>query len=124
MESIATLRLLQSALHNKKIELLRDLEDEEVLDVIRKEAKKRKEAIEAYEKGGREDLRKKEESELKILEKYLPAELSDEELKKIAREVVLEVGKNFGSVMGKIMGKVGGRADGGRVSNIVKEVIG
>ena len=91
------------------------------------EAKKRKEAISEYEKGGREDLLEKEKAELEVLEKYLPEQLSEEEIKKIAKEIIEKVEaksiKDMGKVMAEMMTRVKGKADGSVVNKIVKELL-
>lgn len=104
------------------------LVDGEIMEVISGESKKRKEAILAYEKGGRKELAEKEQEELEVLQSYLPEQLSEEELKKIVEESIKEVGavgpKNMGKVMASLMPKVKGRADGVKVSQMVKDLLG
>lgn len=121
---VGTLRLLLAEIHNKELEKQAELTGEEVLAVIRKEVKKRKEAIEAYKQGKRDDLVQKESQELEVLEKYLPQEISSKELEKIVKETMGEMGevgeKDFGKVMGSVMGKVKERADGKTVAEKVK----
>jgi uncharacterized protein YqeY len=137
------LRLLNSSILNKekekryKISLKKDnvadldkasvLGDEEILEVIISEVKKRKEAIIEFEKGNRKDLADKEKKELEILKKYLPEQLSEEEIKELAKEAIKKVGakeiKDMGKVMAQLMPKVKGRADGSLVSKIVKELL-
>ncbi|MBI2011906.1 GatB/YqeY domain-containing protein [Candidatus Daviesbacteria bacterium] len=122
---VSTLRLLLSEVNNAKIQKGQELSDEEITGVIQKEIKKRKESIESFRKGAREDLALKEEAEAKVLESYLPTQLSDEELTKIIDLAINEVGANsiadMGKVIGKVMSQVSGKADGGRVSNLVKQ---
>jgi len=124
---VSTLRLLLSEIHNRQIEKQAELTDEDVVGVLRKEVKKRQEAIEAYEKGGRQELADKEKQELEILSKYLPQEMSPQELEKIVKEVINEVGVqgpgDFGKVMGVVIGRVKGRIDGAKVSEVVKKLI-
>lgn len=142
---VSVLRLLQAAIVNrekekrakiakgrekiKEEELAKEsqLTDEEVIEVISSEIKKRKEAILEFEKGGREDLVAKEKTELEVLQKYLPDQLSEEEIKKLAKEAVEKTGatepKDMGKVMAELMPKVKGRAEGGLVSKIVKELL-
>lgn len=123
--SVSTLRLLVSAIKNKQIDLGHELNDEEVLEVVSKAAKQRRESIEAYKKGGRDDLSQKEEAELVVIEKYLPKQLEKEEISKIVDDVILETGASgqadFGKVIGEVMKKVKGQADGSVVSGIVRE---
>jgi uncharacterized protein YqeY len=122
---LSTLRLLSSALNYEFIAKQHKLSEEEELVVVGREAKKRKDAIEAYEKVGAKDRADKEKKELAILEEYLPEQMSDEELVKIVDEAVSETGakapSDMGRVMGAVMAKVKGRAEGGRVSALVKE---
>jgi uncharacterized protein len=117
----------KSQLGADQIEKESRLSDDEVIQVIQSETKKRKEAIEIYTKGGREDLAKKEESEAKILTEYLPKQLSEVELKKIVQDTVSALGvkdvKEMGKAISAVMGKVKGRADGSSVSRFVKECI-
>jgi len=101
-----------------------ELSDEEVLAVVRSEVKKRKDAIAEFGKAGREDLVKKESAELAILEKYLPAEISDEEIEKLLAPLAQGASaSDFGRVMGAAMKAVSGRASGDRVSVAVKRML-
>jgi len=100
-----------------------ELTDEEVLKVIFSEVKKRKDSVLAFQKGNREDLVKKESEEIAILEKYLPRQLTEEEIKEIAEKLVKR-GDNFGEAMSKVIQKISGRADGAKVSKAVKEILG
>lgn len=122
---LSTLKLVSSELHNAKIDKMSDLTEEEEVAVIKKEAKKRKDAIELYKKGGADDKAKKEEAELAILSEFLPEEMGDEELGKIVESTISEMGASsmadMGKVMGAVMGKVKGQADGNRVSGMVKQ---
>ncbi len=131
----STLRMLLAGILNKEKEkkykekLKEDVEltAEEVIEVVSSEAKKRKEAILEYEKGGRKDLSNKEKAELEILQKYLPEQLSEQELKKIVKEAIEKVEakeiKDIGKIMAELMPQVKGRADGSQVSRIVKELL-
>jgi len=124
---VSTLRLLLSETHNRQIEKQAELTEEDIVAVLRKEAKKRQESVEAYEKGGRQELADKESKELLILSKYLPQEMSPQELEKIVKEVIGKVGAqgagDFGKVMGGVMGKVKGQIDGAKVSEAVKKLL-
>ena len=132
-ELLSTLRMLLSAIHNKEIEKRaktgkpEELPEEEATAVLRSEAKKRREATVEYEKAGRKESAEKETRELKILEKYLPQELGDEEIEKMARDVVVQIGpvgeKDFGRVMGEVMKKLKGQAGGDRVGGVVKKLL-
>lgn len=101
--------------------------DEEIVEVISSEAKKRKEAILEFGKGERQDLVEKEKKELEILQKYLPEQLSEEEIKKLAKEAIEKVEaketKDIGKVMAELMPQVKGKADGNQVGKIVKELL-
>lgn len=107
---------------DKKIEAT----DENVLQIIGKEVKQRKDSVEAYKKGSREDLALKEEAEMKILQSYLPAQMSEEELKSLISQTISQAGataKDFGKVMGAVMAQAKGKADGQTVTRLVKEVL-
>ncbi len=122
---VSTLRLLLSEVKNAEIAKGHPLSDEEIVEVASREAKKRREAAAGFRQGDREEQALKEEAELKILEGYLPAQASDEELTKIIEQAINELGASsiadMGKVMQAVMVKVAGQADGGRVSAIVKE---
>lgn len=127
-EIVSVLRMLLSAVKTKEISLRKgeevNLNDEQIIEVIRSEIKKRNDSISAYEQGGRADLADKEKGEIKILEKYLPPSLSDEEIEKIVKEEVeASAEKDFGRVMGKVMAKLKGKADGGKIGEMVKKVL-
>lgn len=122
---VSTLRLLLSEIHNAEIAKGALLSDEDIVAVVSREVKKRKEAAAGFRAGNREEQAQKEEAEGKILEDYLPAQLSNEELTKIVEDSINELGAkslaDMGKVMGVVMGKVKGQADGGLVSALVKE---
>lgn len=132
---VSVLRLVNAAIlqreKEKRYKLGKEedtpLTDEEVLDVISSEAKKRKESIVEFEKGQRQDLVSKEKQELEVLQKYLPEQLPEEELKKLAKEAVEKTGakemKDIGKVMAELMPKVKGRADGSLVSKAVRDLL-
>lgn len=125
---VLVLSMLRAAILNAEIAGGRkEFADEDVMKVINSEVKKHKDSIADYEKGGRADLVSKEKSEMEILAKYLPAELPEEELKKIAEEKVKELGASgpgdFGKVMGAVMKAAAGRASGEAVSRIVREML-
>jgi uncharacterized protein YqeY len=131
----SVLRLLASAILNrekeKRYKLKEDkdvsLNDEETLEVVMSEAKKRKEAAELYEKGARPELAEKERKELEMLKCYLPEQISQEELRKMVKEAVAKTGakeiKDMGKVMGILMPQIKGKADGSSVSSIIKELL-
>lgn len=128
---LAALRMLLSALKNKEISLRdgknKELTDEQIIGVIKSEVKKRRDSIEAYQQGKREDLAKREEEEITVLQKYLPEELSPEKIEKIVREVIGSQkgasAANFGQIMGQAMAKLKGKADGNQVGAIVKKIL-
>ncbi len=113
----------------KEEELVKEsqLADEEVIEVISFEVKKRKEAVADYEKGERQELAEKEKKEMEILQKYLPEQLSEEEIKKLAQEAIKKTGakeqKDMGKVMAELMSQVKGKADGTLVSKVVKDLL-
>lgn len=121
---LSTLKLLSSALSYEKIAKQHNLSEEEELAVVRHEAKKRKDAIEIYEKAGATERAEKEKKELAILEEYLPAQMSDAELEKIVDQAIAETGAktvaDMGKVMGLAMAKSKGLADGTKVSELVR----
>ncbi len=121
---MSTLKLLSSAMHNAQIKKQEELTKEEELEIVRREAKKRKDAIEVYEKAGASERAKKEKDELEILQKYLPKELSDDEIDKIIDEVIKSTGAtsmgDMGKVIGAVLGKCKGQADGKKVSEMVR----
>jgi len=142
-DEASALRFLNSVIKNKELEKrnrlskegrplaelekLSELIDEEVINVILGEIKKRKESIAQYEKGGRKDLAEKEMSELEILKKYVPEEMPEGELRSIIRKKITEIDgatmKDFGKIMGLVMAEVKGRAEGGAVKKIIEEEI-
>jgi len=114
-------------LTGEELEKESQLIDEELIEVISSEVKKRKEAILEFERGKRKDLAKKEKAEMKILQNYLPEQFSEEEIRKLIEEAIKKTGakeiKDMGKVMSELMPKVKGKADGSLVSKIVKEVL-
>ncbi len=110
-----------SEIKNKKIELRRDPVDADVIDVLRKSIKKRRESIEMYAKGGRQDLADKEQSEAAALEKYLPAQVSDDELRAAVKQAIAGGATQIGAVMGKVLPQFKGRAEGGVINAIARE---
>ena len=110
-----------SEVKNKKIELRRDPTDADVIDVIRKSIKRRKESAEMYGKGNRSDLADKETSEAAALEKYLPAQVSDDELRAAVKAAIAGGAKQIGAVMGKVLPQFKGRADGSTINAIARE---
>ena len=125
-DKAATLLLstVLSEVKNKKIELRRDPVDADVIDVLRKSIKKRRESVEMYTKGNRSDLADKESSEAAALEKYLPAQVSDDELRTAVRAAIAGGAKQIGAVMGKVLPQFKGRADGSTINAIAREELG
>jgi uncharacterized protein len=110
-----------SEIKNKKIELRHDPVDADVIDVLRKSIKRRRESIEMYTKGGRQDLADKETAEAAALEKYLPAQVSDAELRAAVKAAIAGGATQIGAVMGKVLPQFKGRAEGGTINAIARE---
>ena len=125
---VSTLRLARAALHNTEIQRGRPLTDEEAQEVLRLEARRRKEAIEAFRRAGREEMAHREELELAVLLEYLPTPLSEEELRRIVQEAIQRLGasteRDVGRVIGAVMREVRGRAEGRDVERLVREALG
>jgi hypothetical protein len=121
-------RLLKSALKNAEIEKRADLEEADVIRVLEKEAKQRRDSIEQYRAGDREDLAAHEEAELKVIEGFLPEKMDEAEVRKIVKQEIEKIGDvspaDFGRVMGTVMGALKGQADGTLVQQIVREEMG
>ncbi|SMP17938.1 hypothetical protein SAMN06265339_1570 [Desulfurobacterium pacificum] len=124
---LSTIRMINSLIKNAEIEKRGELTDEEIVQLLMKYAKQRRESIEMYEKGGRQDLVEKEKAELAIVESYLPKQLSEEEIRDIVKQAIEETGassvKDLGKVMKVVMPKVKGKADGSVVNRIVREML-
>jgi len=120
-----TLRLILASLRSAEKDLQRPLAEDEELQVLQRERKRRVEAAAAFRDGGREEQAAKEEAELSVLEEFMPEPLSEEELEEIIDDVIAEVGatslRQLGRVMADVMPQVSGRADGSTVSQLVKE---
>ncbi|NLZ38115.1 MAG: GatB/YqeY domain-containing protein [Firmicutes bacterium] len=126
-KKVTTLRMLIAAIKNESINKRTTLSDEDIIAVIQREIKQRRNACEEFKKGGREDLVRENEEEIALLEAYLPRQLSDEELAALVNQVISEVNatsvKDMGKVMGKLMPQVKGKADGSRVQQAVKKAL-
>ncbi len=119
---LQVLRLLKNALKNYQIEVGHELSSQEMMQVLQKEAKKRRDSIEAYTKANRDDLVAEETAELKEIEHYLPAQMSDEQVRAIVQEVLAaNPDAQMGQVIGQVLAKTNGQADGGVVSRIVSD---
>jgi uncharacterized protein len=127
-ERLLVLRGLKAEIKNKQVELQhKDLTDEQIYAVLRSEIKKRKEAIEKFVQGSRQDLAEKEDAELAILSSYLPAQLSEQEIKDVLTQVIQELAasgpKDLGRVMKEAMVKFAGKADGREVNRLARELL-
>ena len=110
-----------SDVKNRQIELRRPVTDDEVVDVIRKGIKRRRESVEMYEKGGREELAARERVEAEQLEAFLPAQASEDELRAAVRGAIAAGASNLGAVMGQVLPRFKGRAEGAIVSSLARE---
>jgi hypothetical protein len=124
---VSTLRMAMAAAHNRQIELGHELTDAEVVEVLDRQVKQRRESIELYRQGGRPELADAEEAEMAILREYLPELLTDVELERLAREAVASTGAkgpaDMGRVMGALVPQTKGRADGKAVSDLVRRLL-
>ena len=118
-----TLRTLNAALKQVEVDQRIEMTDEVVLPLLQKEIKKRADSVEFYLKGAREDLAKKEQSEIELIKAYLPAQLSDDELKEKIKSIIEKVGKNLGAVMKMAKDEIGASAEAKRISMIAKELL-
>ena len=119
-----TLRTLNAALKQVEVDQRIEMTDEVVLPLLQKEIKKRADSVELYLKGAREDLAKKEQSEIELIKAYLPDQLSDDELKEKIKSIIEKVGKNLGAVMKMAKDEIGASAEAKRISMIAKELLG
>lgn len=126
-ERLGVIRMVRAAIKDAEIAKKEALSEEEVLQVISKAVKQRKDSANEYEKAGRQDLADKERKEIEILSTYLPEQLTEEELRKVVEETIQELGatskKEMGKVMGAILPKVKGKADGKEVNRLVQEYL-
>ena len=122
---LATLKLLSSELHNEWIAKQHELSEDEEFAVVRREVKKRKDAADAYEKVGRADRAEGEKQEMAILQEFLPAEMSDEELNQLISDSINQINatgmQDLGKVIGLVKSRVGAKADGARIAGMVKQ---
>jgi uncharacterized protein len=125
---LSTIRMLLSEIGNAEIAKRGELSDDELLLVVSREARRRKEAIEEYQKAGRQDLVDKESFEHSVIESYLPRQLDDDEIQHIIEDTVKEVGGtspgDLGKVMSAVMPRLKGKADGRKVNRMVRERLG
>ena len=120
---LSTIRMLLAAIKNREIELRRPLEDQEVLDVLGREMKQRRESLQEFEKAGRDDLIRTVSAEIEIIAGYLPKPLTEEELEEMVRQTAQEIGATTKADMGKLMPKVKGRADGKLVNQLAQRIL-
>lgn len=124
---LSAVRMIKTALHNKEIELLRPLNETEIMQLLSVMVKQRKDSIEQFSKGGRTDLVEKEEAELKVVQEFLPAQMSDEEVENLIKKAIAEAGaasvKDMGKVMKILMPQITGRADGKAAGEKVKALL-
>ena len=124
---LSVIRMARANIKNIEIDEKRELNDDEVLAVLVKEVKMRQDSLEEFAKAGREELVEQAKQEIAILRKYLPEQLSDEELRALVEEAVAETGaagpKDMGKVMAALMPKARGRADGKRINTMVRELL-
>lgn len=126
-ETVSILRMVQAALKNRRIDLMKDLTEEDEIAVVRSMVKQYSDSISDFKKGEREDLAEKTEAEVAKLKSYLPAELSEDEIKKVIAAKKEELGVDgpgdFGKLMGAVMKELGPRATGDTVSKLVREIL-
>lgn len=122
-----TLRMVMAAAHNRRIALGRELTDEEVIEVLTRQVKQRRESIEMYVAAGRDDRAQLEQAEAAILAEFLPAQMDEAEIEDLARAAIAETGASSPAEMGRVMGRVSpqtkGRADGKAVSEVVRRLL-
>lgn len=122
-----TVRMMRAALRNEEVARRGVLDEQATMEVLQREVKKRQEALELYRKGGRQDLVAKAEGEISIISSYLPQQMSGEEIERLVRETIQELGANdvrqMGQVMKVLMPRVKGRADGKLVSDTVRALL-
>lgn len=127
-ERLNVIRMVKASLQNEAIKLgVSDLSEEDELTILSRELKQRNDSLSEFKAAGRDDLVMKIETEIKILQDYMPEQLSEEELEQIVKDTILEVNatskKEFGKVMGKVMPKVKGKADGSSVQKLVQKLL-
>lgn len=124
---LSTIRMVRSTIKNLEIDLKRTLDDNEVLDILSREIKQRKDALQEFEKAGRDDLAASLKAEVQIIAEYLPEQLTEEEIKVIVQQTIQETGAtskaDIGKVMSALMPKVKGRADGKLVNQAVQQLL-
>lgn len=123
--AVSALRMLKSVIKNREIDVGRELTDQETVEVIAKEVKRRREAAKQYEQGGRSELAQRELADVSVYNRYLPPALSEAEISRVIDETISRLGAagapDIGKVMGAVMNKLKGRADGGVVQALVRK---
>ncbi|MGI6605316.1 MAG: GatB/YqeY domain-containing protein [Firmicutes bacterium] len=126
-ERLSVIRMVRSAIKNAEIAKGRKLNEDEIIEVVAHEMKQRRDSIPEFARGGREDLVAKLEAEIRILQEYLPAQLGEEEIRRLASDTIAKVGatgaRDLGKVMGALIPQTKGRADGRLVNKIVRELL-
>jgi len=126
-ETLSVIRMIRSSIKNSEIDLRRPLEDDEILQVLSREVKQRKDSLQEFIKAGRQDLAESLEAEIDIISKYLPEQLTEEEIQEIVRQTIQELGASskadMGKVMGALMPKTKGRADGKLLNKYVQQFL-
>jgi uncharacterized protein YqeY len=124
---LSVIRMVRAAIKNIEIDTKRTLDDSEVLDVLNREIKQRKDSLQEFEKAGRDDLAENVKAEIAVLSEYMPQQLTEEEVKAIVQQTIQETGASskadMGKVMGALMPKVKGRADGRLVNQLVQQLL-
>lgn len=124
---LSVIRMVRAAIKNIEIDTKRTLDDNEVLDVLGREIKQRKDSLQEFEKAGRDDLAETVKAEIAVLSEYMPQQLTEEEVKAIVQQTIQETGASskadMGKVMGALMPKVKGRADGKLVNQLVQQLL-
>jgi hypothetical protein len=125
-KALNAIKILKTEIKKAEVEKQKELNNDEIMTLIRKQIKMRQDSIQQYREANREDLVEEEEYELNILKEYLPPEMSDEEIEKVIKNIISELGENakFGQVMGKAMKELKGKVDGSKVNSIVKNMLG
>ncbi|MDD3678828.1 MAG: GatB/YqeY domain-containing protein [Patescibacteria group bacterium] len=124
-EVLSLFRMLKSAIKNAEIEKRAELEDADVIRVLEREAKQRRDSIEQYRAGNREDLANHEQSELEIIEEFLPQKMTEEEIRAEVKDIISKNSdQDFGRIMGAVMFRLSGKADGSLVQKIVRSEMG
>lgn len=126
-ETLSVVRMLKASLQNEQIKLGEELNADQELTILAREMKQRRDSVAEFKKADRQDLVDKTQAEIEIVEKYMPKQLSEDEIKTIVSAAIAKVGassmKNFGQVMGAVMPETKGKADGNEVNRIVKELL-